>query len=179
MAKIAIPTVAVMCEDGTTDINVGLNPNVDANDKVQAFVDCFRGCANTVYSLCYRFPVRLALAMWGGESGWATGNTQYRNQNWSNMIYTSMTNPVGNIGSGVNGWAMFEGREHHAKAFAYFFLNNSRYSGLISYLKSTTAPEINTCISYIANAGYGGSDYAGYANTVQGWLSTLINRSDA
>ena len=140
MAKIAIPTVAVMCEDGTTDINVGLNPNVDANDKVQAFVDCFRGCANTVYSLCYRFPVRLALAMWGGESGWATGNTQYRNQNWSNMIYTSMTNPVGNIGSGVNGWAMFEGREHHAKAFAYFFLNNSRYSGLISYLQSTTAP---------------------------------------
>ena len=97
--------------------------------------------------------------MWGGESGWATGSTQNSNQNWSNMIYTSSENPVGNIGKGKNGWAKFEGRKKHAVGFANFFINNSRYSDLIKYLKNTKTPDVDTCISYIANAGYGGADH--------------------
>ena len=122
--------------------------------------------------------MKLILAMWGGESGWATGDTQKTNQNWSNMIYTSASNPVGNIGRGTNGWAKFEERKKHANAFAYFFINNSRYSDLIAYLKSTSNPNINTCISYIANANYGGSDHEAYANLVNSWVSTLTRHSD-
>jgi len=116
--------------------------------------------------------------MWGGESGWATGSTQNSNQNWSNMIYTSSENPVGNIGKGKNGWAKFEGRKKHAVGFANFFINNSRYSDLIKYLKDTKTPDVDTCISYIANAGYGGADHDAYAETVKSWVSTLVKRSD-
>lgn len=178
MAKQEIPKTKVTCTDGTTDYNVGLNPNTNTDDKVQAFVDAFKSCDTTAQNTCYGLPRKLILAMWGGESGWATGSTQKKNQNWSNMIYTSSSNPVGNIGEGTSGWAKFEGRSKHANAFAYFFINNFRYASLISYLKDTDAPDINTCISYIANAGYGGSDHDAYAKTVKSWVSTLEKKSD-
>lgn len=178
MAKTAITLTKVTCADGTTDYKVGLNPNTNADDKVQAFVDAFKSVANTASSTCHGLPTKLILAMWGGESGWATGNTQNSNQNWSNMIYTSATNPVGNIGKGKSGWAKFEGRSKHANGFAYFFINNSRYSALIEYLKGTSSPDVDTCISHIANAGYGGSDHAAYIETVKSWVSTLVKRSD-
>lgn len=112
MAKIAIPTTTIKCADGNADVVVGINPNTNADDKVQAFVDVFYACAVFAYEACYGLPKKLILAMWGGESGWATGTTQNANQNWSNMVYTSSTNPVGNIGKGSNGWAKFEGRKN-------------------------------------------------------------------
>ena len=93
----------------------------NADDKVQSFVDAFKSVGNTASSTCHGLPLKLILAMWGGESGWATGSTQNSNQNWSNMIYTSSENPVGNIGKGKNGWAKFEGRKKHAVGFANFF----------------------------------------------------------
>lgn len=178
MAKQSIELTRVVCTDGEIDYRVGINPNTDANDKVQAFVDAFRSVAGTAEIICYGFPVKLSLAMWGGESGWATGATQNENQNWSNMIYTSPTNPEENIGEGKGGWAKFEGRRKHARGFANFFINNSIYSGLISYLQSTSSPDINTCIDYIANAGYGGSEHEEYAATIRSWVSTLEKRSD-
>ena len=178
MAKQAISTTEVTCSDGSTDYQVGINPNTNADDKVQAFVEAFKSCATTTESTCYGLPKKLILAMWGGESGWATGNTQNKNQNWSNMKYTSASNPVGNIGKGTSGWAKFEGRNKHANAFAYFFINNSRYSDLIAYLKDTDSPDVDTCITYIAEAGYGGSDHSAYADTVKSWVSTLVKRSD-
>ena len=178
MAKQAIPTTEVTCSDNSKDYQVGINPNTNADDKVQAFVDTFKDCATTAESTSHGLPMKLILAMWGGESGWATGSTQNKNQNWSNMMYTSESNPVGNIGKGTNGWAKFEGRNKHANAFANFFINNSRYSDLITYLKDTDSPDVNTCITYIANAGYGGADHSAYVKTVKSWVSTLVNRSD-
>ena len=178
MAKVALALTKVTCADGTTDYNVGLNPNTNADDKVQSFVDAFKSVGNTASSTCHGLPLKLILAMWGGESGWATGSTQNSNQNWSNMIYTSSENPVGNIGNGKIGWAKFEGRKKHAVGFANFFINNSRYSDLIKYLKNTKTPDVDTCISYIANAGYGGADHDAYAETVKSWVSTLVKRSD-
>ena len=178
MSKTAITLTKVTCTDGTTDYNVGINPNTNADDKVQAFVDAFKSVAKTASGTCHGLPTKLILAMWGGESGWATGSTQNSNQNWSNMTYTSETNPVGNIGKGKNGWAKFEGRKKHANGFANFFINNSRYSDLIKYLKGTSSPDVDTCISYIANAGYGGSDHEAYIKTVKGWVSTIVKRSD-
>ena len=100
MSKTAITLTKVTCTDGTTDYNVGINPNTNADDKVQAFVDAFKSVAKTASGTCHGLPTKLILAMWGGESGWATGSTQNSNQNWSNMTYTSETNPVGNIGKG-------------------------------------------------------------------------------
>ena len=38
MAKIAIPIVRVMCEDGSNDYNVGLNPNTNTPEKVQVYI---------------------------------------------------------------------------------------------------------------------------------------------
>ena len=104
MAKVALALTKVTCADGTTDYNVGLNPNTNADDKVQSFVDAFKSVGNTASSTCHGLPLKLILAMWGGESGWATGSTQNSNQNWSNMIYTSSENPVGNIGKEACGW---------------------------------------------------------------------------
>ena len=177
MAKIAIPIVRVMCEDGSNDYNVGLNPNTNTPEKVQAFTDCFHEGANMVYNLCHRFPVRLTLAMWGAESGWGQNIDQYRNQNWANMIYTSATNPVGNIGKGVKNFAMFEGRNHHAIAVGYFFQNNPRYSALINYLKSTSSPDIQTCITHIAQAGYCEGDPGTYVNFIMACVNTVLNHS--
>lgn len=178
MAKQSIPKTKVTCTDGTTDYNVGINPNTNTDDKIQAFVDAFKSVTTSASSTCKNLPVKVILAMWGGESGWATGSTQNKNQNWSNMTYTSDTNPVGNIGKGTSGWAKFAGRLKHANGFANFFLNNSRYSDLITYLKGTTSPDVNTCIDYIANAGYGGSDHSSYASTVKSWVTTLEKHSN-
>ncbi len=178
MAKQAIPLTEVICTDNSTDYEVGYNPNNDPNDKVQAFVDTFRQAAVGASGMCYNLPIKVILGMWGGESGWATGPTQLQNQNFANMTYTSSSNPVDNIGEGVGGWAKFEGLYKHARGFAYFFRNNSRYADLISYLQSTSSPDADTCITYIANAGYGGSDHAAYAAAVRGYVSTLVNRSD-
>ena len=72
MAKVALALTKVTCADGTTDYNVGLNPNTNADDKVQAFVDAFKSVGNTASSTCHGLPLKLILAMWGGESGWAT-----------------------------------------------------------------------------------------------------------
>lgn len=177
MAKTPITLTSVTCSDGSKDNIVGLNPNSNADDKVQAFVDAFRSVATAASATC-KIPRKLILAMWGGESGWATGNTQYSNQNWSNMVYTNSSNPVGNIGSGEKGWAKFEGRAKHANGFAYFFLNNSRYASLIDYVTNTSSPDIDTCIKYIAEAGYGGSDSDAYIKLVQSWVSPLINHSN-
>ena len=178
MAKKEITLTKVVCQDGTIDYKVGINPNTNADDKVQAFVDAFRASAMNAHTSCYGLPRKLILAIWGGESGWATGSTQSSNQNWSNMIYSNSSNPVGNIGKGVNGWAKFEGRGKHAFAFAKFFVNNSRYSELISYLKRTDAPDIDTCITYIAKAGYGGTDSDAYIKKVKDWVYTLEKRSN-
>ena len=55
---------------------------------------------------------------------------------------------------------------------------NSRYSELITYLKGTESPDINTCITYIAKAGYGGTDSAAYIKKVKDWVYTLEKRSN-
>ena len=39
MAKKEITLTKVVCQDGTIDYKVGINPNTNADDKVQAFVD--------------------------------------------------------------------------------------------------------------------------------------------
>lgn len=183
MSLVNIPTTNVTCSDGTTDVTVGINPNSNTDDKVQAFVNAFKTVAQTASNTCYGLPVVVILAMWGGESGWATATTQNSNQNWSNMGYNSATNPVGNIGQGIGGWAKFEGRKKHANGFAYWFRNNSRYSGLISYLQACQSghvtPDRNVCVDYIANAGYGGSNHTEYANRVKGWITTLVTHSNA
>ncbi|MBE9914229.1 hypothetical protein G8C92_09320 [Paenibacillus donghaensis] len=177
MAMKDIPTTSVKC--GTvSDTNVGLNPNTDANDKVQAFVNAFKGVASTASSDCYSLPGKLILGLWGGESGWATGSTQNNNQNWANMTYTSSTNPPGNTGSGSGGWAKFCGRSTFATGFSGFLKNNSRYSDLITYLKGTKSPDASKCARYIADAGYGGSDHDAYYNLLVAYMSTLCNRSD-
>ncbi|SMF78016.1 Mannosyl-glycoprotein endo-beta-N-acetylglucosaminidase [Paenibacillus uliginis N3/975] len=177
MAVTAIPTSSAKCGT-TTDTNVGLNPNTNANDKVQAFADAFSSAASTASSNCHNLPGKLILGLWGGESGWATGNTQKNNQNWANMTYTNDSNPPGNIGKGSNGWAKFCGRNTFATGFAGFLKNNSRYSDLIKYLKETSSPDANSCAKYIADAGYGGSDHKAYYDLLVGYMSTLCNRSD-
>ena len=52
MAKVAIPTRTVKCKDGSTDVYVELNSNSNADDNVQAFVDCFKGVAETARDIC-------------------------------------------------------------------------------------------------------------------------------
>lgn len=183
MAKIPIILKTVNCNDGTVDTFVEVNKNTtNANDKVQAFVDVFRNAANKASTLCYGLPQKVILAQWGGESGWATGALQRNNQNWANIVYTSSTNPVGNVGKGTNGWAKFEGINKFSTGYGKFFVNNSRYSGLITYLKNcqnnNIEPAVNTCIRYIADAGYGGADHDEYYDSFVGWVSTLVNRSD-
>lgn len=183
MAKIPIILKKVNCSDGTVDTFVEVNKNLnDANDKVQAFVDAFRDAAEKASGLCYGLPQKVILAQWGEESGWATGTTQRNNQNWANMMYTSSTNPVGNVGKGTGGWAKFEGINKYSTGYGKFFVNNSRYSELIAYLKdcqkNNIEPVVNTCIRYIANAGYGGADHDGYYNHVVACVSTLEKRSD-
>lgn len=177
MAAKAIPTLSVTC--GTVkDTNVGLNPNSNADDKVQAFVDAFLSAAKSASSNCHHLPVKLILGLWGGESGWATGSTQKNNQNWANMMYASSSNPPGNIGKGTNGWAKFCGVNTFAAGFAGFLKNNSRYSNLITYLKNTKNPDANTCAKYMADAGYGGSDHQAYYNLLVSYMKTLCNRSN-
>lgn len=182
MAKIAIPTNYVTCTDGSTDTYVGINPNTNADDKVQAFVDCFRAAAASASSVCYGLPLKFILAQWGGESGWASSSLQQSNQNWVNMMYVSPSNPVGNIGAGNAGWAKFEGINKFAHAYAYFFINNSRYGKLITYLRQCenegNIPVVNTCARYIADAGFGGADHDKYYNELLNYISTLENRSD-
>lgn len=173
----AIPTKPVRM-DGVRDTFVDLNPNTNANDRVQAFVDAFKRVARDASDECYGLPIEVILAMWGGESRWASDKTQRDNQNWSNMKYVSRSNPPGNIGEGVRGWAAFLGRSAHAEAFGKFFKVNSRYSQLIDYLKSTSNPRPERCIRYIADAGYGGSDHDKYYDEVIGYLETLRKRSD-
>lgn len=177
MAVKVIPTEPANC-DGRRDTYVELNPNSTASDRVQAFVDTFKRAAEDASDECYGLPVKLILAMWGGESGWATGETQRDNQNWSNMKYVSASNPPGNLGKGTKGWAIFCGRTSHAEAFANFFIVNSRYSDLIDYLQSTSSPSPTKCLRYIADAGYGGSDHDYYYDVVKGYMDTLCNRSD-
>ena len=65
MAKVALALTKVTCADGTTDYNVGLNPNTNADDKVQSFVDAFKSVGNTASSTCHGLPLKLILAMWG------------------------------------------------------------------------------------------------------------------
>lgn len=173
----AIPTKSVKCGD-VSDTNIGLNPNKDANEKVQAFVDAFKSAASTASSDCHSLPGKLILALWGGESGWATGSTQNKNQNWANMIYTNSNNPPGNNGKGTNSWAKFCGVNTFAKGFSGFLKNNSRYSGLIKYLKETKNPDVDKCAQYIADAGYGGADADKYYKELQGYMSTLCKRSN-
>ena len=55
MAKVALALTKVTCADGTTDYNVGLNPNTNADDKVQAFVDAFKSVGNTASSTCHGY----------------------------------------------------------------------------------------------------------------------------
>ena len=62
MAKVAIPTRTVKCKDGSTDVYVELNSNSNADDKVQAFVDCFKGVAETARDICYGLPIKFILA---------------------------------------------------------------------------------------------------------------------
>ena len=76
MAKVALELTKVTCADGTTDYNVGLNPNTNADDKVQSFVDAFKSVGNTASSTCHGLPLKLILAMWGGESGIHTAYLQ-------------------------------------------------------------------------------------------------------
>ncbi|MCD7817770.1 MAG: hypothetical protein LUH07_01790 [Lachnospiraceae bacterium] len=178
MSKIAIPVRSILCEDGTADNYVGLNTNTDADDKVQAFVDRFKLYAQTSSSLCYNLPVKLILGIWGGESGWASASRQQNNQNWANMSFLSFSNPVGCIAVDDGGWAVFEGAIHHANAFGYWFINNSKYASLITYLKGTSTPDIYTCLNYIANAGYGGSDADSYITAVKKYISALEAHSD-
>ena len=182
MAKVAIPTRTVKCKDGSTDVYVELNSNSNADDKVQAFVDCFKGVAETARDICYGLPIKFILAQWGGESGWGSSRLQQSNQNWVNMMYASASNPVGNIGKGENGWAKFEGRGKFANGYAHFFINNSRYSDLIYYLKNCqnngASPNINTCARHIADAGFGGANHDQYYNELLAYISTLENRSD-
>lgn len=177
MALKPIPTSSVTC-GSVKDTNVGLNANTIADDKVQAFVDVFKSAASSASSNCHNLPGKLILGLWGGESGWATGSTQKDNQNWVNMVYTSASNPPGNTGSGKNGWAKFCGRNSFATGFAGFLKNNSRYSKLITYLKENSSPDAEKCARFIADAGYGGSDYDAYYQLLVGYMSTLCNRSD-
>jgi len=181
MSKKAIPTNTVTCTDGSTDTYIGINPNTNTDDKVQAFVDCFKSAASIASSICYNLPVKLILAQWGGECGWATGSTQKSNQNFSNLGYNSATNPVGNIGQGKNGWAKFEGRGKHTQGYAYWFINNSRYSSLITYLeyckRTYASPDASVCASTIANAGFGGSDHDAYYQNLVSWMNTLTNHA--
>ena len=186
MALIAIPTTTVTCTDGTTDSYVGLNPNTDSDYKVQAFVDCFKDVAINASSICYNLPIKLVLAQWVGECGWATGSSQKANQNFSNMVYSSPTNPVGNIGKGMGGieslsWAKFEGKSKHATGYGHFFINNSRYASLISYLQycqlQHSIPDASVCANTIANAGFGGSDHKAYYENLIAWMKTIDNHA--
>ncbi|MFB0828185.1 glucosaminidase domain-containing protein [Brevibacillus laterosporus] len=175
MALKSIPTKSVKV-DGVRDTYVDLNPNTNANDKVQAFVDAFRRVAQDASDDCYGLPVEVILAMWGGESEWASKKLQRDNQNWSNMKYVSGSNPPGNYGKGDKGWAYYIGRSTHAKSFGKFFQNNARYSKLIDYLKNTDQPNSKKCIRFISDAGYGGGDQ--YYDEVIDYLDTLRRRSD-
>lgn len=178
MAKKNIKTVQVVCGDGTKDYYVYLNPNTkNTDDKVQAFVDAFKSSAQKSSNICYGLPLKLILAMWGFESGWDTYSTQQSNQNWSNLGYNSKTNPVGNVGTDGR-WAIFEGRNHFSTAFGKWFINNSRYSKLISYLKTTKSPSIDTCITHIANAGYCEGSPDAYKNEILACVKTLEKRSN-
>lgn len=178
MAPKAIPTSSVTC--GTTkDTKVGLNPNKDnPGNWVQAFVDCFEGAAETASSNCYNLPVKLILALWAGESAYGKNSTQQENQNWANMIYTSTTNPPGNIGKGKNGWAKFCGRSTFAAGFAGFLKNNTPYKDLITYLKGTKSPDEEKCARYLADAGYGGDDHDKYYNDLIGYMAAICKHSD-
>lgn len=179
----AIPTSTVTCSDGSTDTFVGINPNTNSGDRVQAFANCFVSAAQYASNICAGLPVKLILAQWGGESGWATASLQEGNQNWSNIIYTNSSNPPGNCGEGSHNWAKFCGRTKHAYGYGYFFQTeyNPRYSSLMDYLgwcqlKGDT-PSETACASYIANAGYGG-DPTTYYNNLVAWMNTLCNLSD-
>ncbi|SIR50468.1 Mannosyl-glycoprotein endo-beta-N-acetylglucosaminidase [Paenibacillus sp. RU4T] len=178
MPLTAIPTTSVTCGT-TTDTKVSLNPNTDTADHwVQAFVDCFSGAAATASSNCYNLPVKLILALWGGESAYGKNSTQQANQNWANMTYTSSTNPPGNTGSGTGGWAKFCGRNTFATGFAGFLKNNTPYKDLITYLKGTSSPNENTCARYLADAGYGGSNHDAYYTSLTDWMYSICLHSD-
>lgn len=60
MAIQPIPTSINSCIVGDTDIYVGINPNTDPGDKVQAFVNCFQNAAQESSSLCYGLPAKLS-----------------------------------------------------------------------------------------------------------------------
>ena len=131
---IDIPTQKVVCQDGSEDVWVGLNPNERGNGNVEAFVACFKKAAKLSSSECLQLPVNMILAQWGIESLWGGYYLQVENQNWGNIIYSSLDNPIGNIGKGLGGWAKFEGVYKWAKGYAGYLMNSSHYSDLREYL---------------------------------------------
>jgi hypothetical protein len=180
MIDIPITVVTIPGPVGV-DLKVGINPNTNSSDKVNAFVNCFLSGARTANTVCLGLPIKLILAQWGGESGWATGQNQYSNQDWANMAYINSSNPPGNIGSGALGFAKFYGLITFSGGYGNFFQKNvnPRYSDLIDYLVwcqvNGSTPSEYTCAQLIANDGYGGSDHTGYYNDLVSWMNTVHN----
>jgi len=181
----AIPTSTVTCSDGSIDTYVGINSNISSGDRVQAFVNCFKHFAQYASNICAGLPVKLILAQWGGESGWATGSTQKHNQNWSNIVYANANNPPGNNGSDIRGFAKFCGLTKHAYGYGCFFQKtyNPRYAELMDYLAfcrpQGIIPSETACARYIADAGYGGGNPDGYYHWLMAMMNTLCRHSDA
>lgn len=176
---IPIPIHSVARPGGGADTFIEGNPNAAGNGNVLAFCACFIEEAADTAQICGGLPLSVILAIWGGESGWGSGEKQVRLQNFANITFTSPDNPPYNIGYemvGEHRFAIFPGLSAFAEGFARF-MQNSTYSRLHTYLQKCrengSVPDAATCLRRIADSGYCGNDADTWYNGMCGLLTSV------
>lgn len=176
MAKIplSVSSVFVNASYGSDDF-IGRNLNSDPTDKVQAFVDCFAACAQSVSAQCFGLPVKFILAQWGAESGWGATAAVQQNQNWGCLKAGSFAVAKG---KGANGYTAFYGRKTFCDAYVYILKNVSTYQALMAYLRGTAQPSVEHCISLIAASDYSETSPQAYAKLLTDCVASIDKRTD-
>ena len=176
MPKILISVTPVMVSnDYGYDDKIGINVNSQPNDKVQAFVDCFKDTALQVKEACFGLPEKFILAQWGAESGWASAEKSYQNQNWGGIKGGSYANCKGKA---ANGYSIFYGRKTFADAYIRIINNVPNDKNLREYLMGTSQPSVSQCINLMAASGYNADGEQFYKKLLTDCVASLEKRSN-
>ena len=156
------PVSSSNCQNGfSNELFVNRNLNPLGAPAVEAFVNAYKPYAQQASSIS-GIPISTILGLWGLESGWGTDSGCVSWQNFGGL------GRGGRYDIATSGWlAEYDGIRCFARAWGYWFQDNSAYyPQLTSYLNNTSSPNAYTCARYIANGGYGGTDYDSYYNSV-------------
>ncbi|MEG0166233.1 MAG: glucosaminidase domain-containing protein [Ruthenibacterium sp.] len=176
MSKIPIAETRIFIDEiAGYDFVIGQNDNRDVNDKIQAFVDCFRTSAAAASAQMHGLPAAFILAQWGAESGWGANPLAVKNQNWG-MLKAGGATP--SKGRGANGFSVFYGRDTFQAAYVHILNHVSNYAALRAYLRDTPNPSLTACIAWMAESGYCEGSAQSYRDLLHDCVATLRKRSD-